>query len=165
MSVRLEDVSTETLAAQDAIFADALSLGRAGGDVADREQAFERLLPVLQIFAPSRDGAPYLHCGHASTTGELFGRDFALDLVGRPGLAHEEFERAVQGAYKSVHLSGKPVSQRVSAVIEVHGVRRLVSYYRLVFPINFGSNRVAGCLTRFSDASRATSLRTLSREQ
>jgi|GEM_PF-6307445 hypothetical protein len=141
----------ESLAAKDSAFAEAVAFSRLGGDAAAQPEAFENLLDRLQIFAPSRDGAPYLHCGHASTTGELFGRDFVQELVGQPNLAHDEFERAVKSAYLSVVAPcGQPVSQRVSAVLDVHGLRRLVSYYRLVFPIQLGSSTVAGCLTRFS---------------
>lgn len=149
MTVRIEDIGLEDLAGRDAAFSQAIQFMRGGPDPGGRESMFEEMLDRLQIFAPSIAGSPYLHCGRKSTTSQLFGTAFADDLVGQPGLAHEEFERAVQTAYQSVHLTGKPVSQRVKAVLDVHGTRRLVSYYRLVFPITLGSNKVTGCLTRF----------------
>ncbi|MBP5856206.1 hypothetical protein KAJ83_04240 [Marivibrio halodurans] len=149
MTVRMQDLSLETLVGRNPAFGDAIRFLDGGGDAGLQQGQFEGLLDRLQIFAPSRDGAPYLHCGRESTTGELYGRDFVNGLVGQPGLAHEAFERAVRTAYQSVHLTGRPVGQRVSAILDVHGRSRLVSYYRLVFPITLGSNRVTGCLTRF----------------
>lgn len=149
MAVRIQDIARDDLAARDPAFAPVLRFVAAGADAAADPTLFDCLLDRLQIFAPSRDGAPYLHCGRRSTTGELFGAAVAEALIGKPGLAHDAFERVVQPAYRAVHLTGKPVSQRVSAVLEVHGQRRLVAYYRLVFPLAMGSNRLTGCMTRF----------------
>lgn len=150
MAIRVEDLSLGDLAGRNAVFQPAIDFHRLGAHAGLQPKRFEALLDRLQIFAPSRDGCPYLHCGALSTTSELFGRDFAAGLVGEPGLADEEFERTVQTAYHTVCLSGRPVSQRITAGITVGGVKRIVAYYRLVFPMTLGSKQVAACLTRFS---------------
>ena len=141
MAIRVEELSLGDLAGRNAVFQPAIDFHRLGASAGLQPKRFEALLDRLQIFAPSRDGCPYLHCGALSTTSELFGRDFAAD---------EEFERTVQTAYHTVCLSGRPVSQRITAGITVGGVKRIVAYYRLVFPMTLGSKQVAACLTRFS---------------
>ncbi|MEQ8603494.1 MAG: hypothetical protein RIB45_09245 [Marivibrio sp.] len=150
MGVRIETLTLDDLAGRNSIFQPAIDFHRLGGHAGQQPKRFEALLDRLQIFAPMRDGCPYLHCGANSTTSELFGRDFAAGLVGEPGLSDEAFERTVQMAYHHVAVSGRPVSQRVTAGLTVDGLKHIVSYYQMVFPMTLGSKRVVACLTRFS---------------
>jgi len=149
VGVRIEEMTQSDLADRNAVFRPAIDFLRLGAHAGQQPKRFEAMLDHLQIFASTRDGCPYLHCGARSTTSELFGRDFAAGLVGAPGLSDAAFERTVQMAYHHACVSGRPVSQRVTAGLTIDGMKRIVSYYRLVFPMTLGSKRVVGCLTRF----------------
>ncbi len=150
-ALRIEPMPIERLLEEAPVFVEALEWHRAClGRAAHASDAFEALLPDLQLFAQVTEGAPYLHCGQRTTTAEIYGADFATRVVGQRDLPGEPAARALSAVYAEAAAGRRPIAQHVRIALTIGGLTHLVGYHRLVLPLRLSLGPAAGVVTRFA---------------
>lgn len=151
LALQIEEVPVERVVGAAEVFAQAFAWHRSClGRAAEAADGFEALLPELQLFAGVTEDAPYLHCGQRTTTAEIYGREFALAVVGRRTLPGEPAARALSAVYAQAAAARRAIAQHVRIGLALGGATQLVAYHRLVLPLQLSLGPAAGVVTRFA---------------
>ena len=122
-----------------------------GGDASTGGEALTAILPYLQVQTVTESVTRYLYCGTRSPAGDLYGKEFCRNAVGKAGIPDEDVDRILVETYFGVVRSQIPALERVAMPVQVEGVPHFCDFYRFIFPLNLNGVSAVAALARFAD--------------
>jgi len=122
-----------------------------GGDASAGAEELSAILPYLQVQTVAESLTRYLYCGTLSPAGDLYGKEFCRNAVGKPGIPDQEVDRILAKTYFDVVRNRRPALERVAMPVQVDGVPHYCDFYRFIFPLNLKGVSAVAALARFAD--------------